>query len=168
MENNMNTKAVEIIRKHIKVLEGARFFIAGRTAAMAWLGFVVDNINYALHLQSGFRVRTKEKLLIANLDMFDPTDTVIGDPSFAWEQYDWDIQGNNCYDEWTQRFGKESSDGIVRAVEVSDFGDLTIEIDNGMIIEVFVNSSTQECWRFFERGADHHLVVTGLGPEADR
>lgn len=163
----MNHNDIVSIRNRMQILVGAQWFIVGRAAAMAWFGFLINDSDYALHLQSGFRVRTKEKVLIANLDMFDPTEAVQKSPSFDWDTYDWDIQGANCYDKWAEKFRKETREGIVREVRISDLGDLTIEIDNGMIIEVFINSSTKECWRFFKRESDDHLVVTGTGLEAD-
>ena len=151
----------------MQILLRAKWVIIGRAAAMAWLGFLVNDKDYALHIQSGFRIRTKEKILVANLDMLEPTLEIKKQSDFDWEKYDWEKKGNNYFDEWVNYFRKECRNGIVEKINISDFGDLTIFIDNGMIIEVFLNSSTNECWRFFERGADKHLIITGSGIEKD-
>lgn len=166
----MNFDDVAFIRNHMEILVGAQWRTIGRAANLAWLGFLINDFEHALHIQSGFRVRTKDKVLTANLDMYDPTKTLLESPSFDWGSYDWDVQGDNCYDEWTGEFRKAAQKIIVQKVLVSDFGDLTIQLDNGMIIEVFINSSTDdsECWRFFKWKSSHkHLVVTGAGLEPD-
>jgi len=51
---------------------------------------------------------------------------------------------------------------IVSDVNVGDFGDLTIIFSDNTVLEVFINASGGECWRFFEETGDH-LVVAAAG-----
>lgn len=167
----MQFENIDLIRKYMQILVGAQWVWSGRAAAMGTFVFLNKESEYALHVQSAFRIRTEDKLVVANLDMFDPLPEIEGSQSFDWDSYNWDVQGVNCYDRWSQGFVNEVENGkvgIVRKVHVNHLGDLIIEIDNGMVIEVFMNSSKEECWRFFERESDgHHLVVMGTGLDDD-
>ena len=162
----MRFEDVELIRKHMQTLVGAQWVDVGRAAAMAWFIFSRQGTQYSLHVQTAFRIRTEDTVLNANLDMFEPPPQIAECPSFDWDSFDWDMQGANCYDKWCQGFKDKAlngSVGVVRKIQVNDFGDLTIQNDNGLIIEVFINASRDECWRFFNNGSDYHLVVTGTG-----
>lgn len=165
--SKMDFNDLEFIRKRMQVLIGAKWIIAGRISGMAWFGFVIDNFDFALHVQSGFRIRMNNKIIIANLDMYEPTIEVQKKPDFDWDTYNWEVKGNNCYDIWIQEFRKSNRNGVVKNIRISNLGDLTIEIDNGMVIEVFINTSFSECWRFFERSSDDHLIINGKGLEKD-
>lgn len=163
----MNQNDITFINNQVKALIGAKGFTIGRVASMAWIGFNTDNSEYSLHLQTAFRIRNNEKVLVANSDMFEPTETLQSSPSFDWETFNWDVQGFNRYDEWVKQFKKEFDEPItVQTINVNNFGDLTIELSQNIVIEVFINATTEECWRFFERTSkDDHLVVTGQGIE---
>lgn len=157
----MDFNDLELIRKRMQVLIGTQWIIAGRASEMAWFGFVTDNFDFALHVQSSFRICVNDKIIIANLDMYEPTIELQNKPDFDWDAYNWEINGNNCYDIWIQEFRKNNRNGVVKNVSISNLGDLKIEVDNGMVIEVFNNTSLSECWRFFERNSDDHLVIMG-------
>ncbi len=101
----------------------------------------------------------------ANLNIIIAKTTMQAKHDFDWDTYNWDIKGNNCYDSWIQEFRKGSHDGVVKNITVSALGDLTIETDSGMVIEVFVNTAVNECWRFFERNSDEHFIMNGNGIE---
>ncbi|MGI5897407.1 MAG: hypothetical protein ACOX6U_10745 [Oscillospiraceae bacterium] len=163
----MKQNDINHIKNQIKVLVGATGITIGRIASMSWIGFHVGDSEYALHLQTAFRIRTNEKILIANLDMFEPTETLKNSPSFDWDTFDWDVQGFNRYDEWVKQFKKENEGRLtIQKVTVSNFGDLLIELSQNVFIEVFQNTAAEECWRFFERNSKNdHLVVTGQGIE---
>lgn len=155
-----------MIQERISCLIGAKGFTIGRAAAMCWIEFEEGSVKYALHIQSAFRICSGEKVLTADLDMFEPTKEIEEAPSFDWETYDWDVQGFNLFDKWTGEWKKNGQEVKVETVKVGDFGDLTIQFSNGMFLEVFMNGSASEYWRFFERNSDaEHLVVTADGIE---
>lgn len=162
----MTQESRDLIQAQMNCLIGARGFTIGRSAAMCWIEFEHGDVKYALHIQCAFRICSGEKVLTANLDMFEPTEEIEGAPSFDWETYDWDVQGFNLFDKWTGEWKKNGQEVKVETVEVGDFGDLTIRFSNGMFLGVFLNGSATECWRFFERDSDaEHLVVTADGIE---
>lgn len=163
----MKFNDLEIVKKRMQVLIGAKWIIAGRSSGLAWFGFVINDFDFALHVQSSFRIIIDNRIIVANLDMYEPTIELQKKPDFDWDTYDWEPKGNNCYDTWILKFRKGEHSGTVKNINISNLGDITIEIDNGMIIEVFVNTSLNECWRFFERNSDEHLIITGNGLEKD-
>ena len=147
-----------------------------RAAATGMIDFGQDKISkdshgreriltqYALHLQCAFRIIDSDKVIVANLDMFEPNSKT------KWsENFDWDVFGANLYDEKCQLLVRELEDTsiIVTAVKASCFGDLKIFLSNGYVIEVMNNlSCNEEIWRFFEPGTENaHFVFTGCGIE---
>ena len=81
--------------------------------------------------------------------------------------FNWDVQGNNLFDEKAKLLFPEGSQITVTAAGLSGSCDLTITFSNGLCLESFVNASSQEeCWRLFIPGLEHgDLVVTGVGIE---
>ena len=67
-------------------------------------------------------------------------------------------------EQWTVSFiDKYLNKLVVIGVFVSQYGDLTIKMNNGIEIEVFINMSKDECWRFFRRHSENHLIIGGDG-----
>ena len=67
-------------------------------------------------------------------------------------------------DENVSLFEKKYSDKlVVQDVFVNQLGDLLIQLDENVKIEVFITMSKEECWRFFRRNSDRHLIITGEG-----
>jgi len=161
----MNQNDISIIKDKIKILNEANWFTIGRASDMAWIGFKAGSNEYALHLQTSFRICKGDKILIANSDMFEPTEELQNTPSFDWNTFNWDVQGFNIFDKFAKQFKIEYGEELtVQKITVGCFGDLKIELDQNVVIEVFINSSKEECWRFFEKGTkNEHLVVTGQG-----
>ena len=92
--------------------------------------------------------------------MFEPTSTHQND-----ETFEWDIQGNNLFDERAAMLCCREPIITVRSVELSPTYDLKITFSNDYILEVFVCGSTDAGqWRLFEPGkSKSHFVVTGYG-----
>ena len=157
----MNQKDKAVILKQMENLKGKTIYTAGRLAATGNFSFLsADKKEYWLRISTGFRFRTGQGVLIANLDMFEPTEAIETSPDFDWDTYNWDVQGCNLYDQWMAQVDKKSL--IVSDVNVGDFGDLTVVFSNNTVLEVFINASGGECWRFFE-GRGGHLVVAAAG-----
>jgi len=161
----------DFILEKMYVLIGKKLVSITRLAATGNICFISSSEKkYFLRPQNGFRIRTNNEILIANLDMFEPTKSMEENPSFNWETYNWDVIGFNQYDEWTSEYNKNKENQVVvEDISISDFGDLTIKCSNDVIIELFINSANgDECWRFFEDDSEeNHLVVTGQGIEKE-
>jgi len=136
-----------------------------RAAGMACLHFGTDDSVYSLHLQCSFRIRENNEIIVTNTEMTYPSSRVISRPSFSHDSFDWDVQGDNRFDEWVS--GLESAftkDLMVIDAKVNDVGDLIVFMSQNLELEVFVDSSTDECWRLFNNYDNkHHFVMTGRG-----
>ena len=144
----------------------------GRAAAMCWIHFgraveiesrgrkrIVGE--FALDLDCPWRIRNSSGgIELGSADIFAPASGHVLDVDFNW-----DVQGNNLFDEKAKLLFPEGSQIMVTFAELSSSYDLTITFSNGLCLESFVNASSQEeCWRLFMPGLEHgDLVVTGVG-----
>lgn len=58
----MNAEEINIANQYLKKVEGGNLESVGRAFSMGWILFVKDSEEYALHLQTSFRI-TLEKFL---------------------------------------------------------------------------------------------------------
>lgn len=147
----------------------------GRASNMLWLGLgakiqwysklegkEVEKSTYALHIQSAWRMENRERkeIIVASSDMYSPKTGVEYDDTF-----DWEIQGNNLFDEKSQMWLKENQPIFVKEYKINLWGDLLLLFSNGDKLHVFVGASDNtECWRVFAMTEQSpHLLVTGLG-----
>lgn len=164
----MNQNDFINVNNSIKVLIGTQGLSFGRAAAMAWVWFNFGSSAYALHIQSCFRIRDSEEILVTNTDMFEPSELALSNTEYDPETFDWDIQGENQYDEWVRKLDPNFLSNLrVIDVNVNKYGDLTIQLNHNIAIDVFVNFTTDECWRFFKTETDEHLVISGNGLESE-
>ena len=151
---------VEFLKQKLKVLIGAKCIKIGRSCNLIWFHFLVDNELFFINVQSALRFTKNGNILCANLDMYEPKAELLNNTSFSYKTFNWDVQGENYFDEWVKTEGQQLINAVVKQISVSDFGDLRISIDNDIQLEVFNNSLT-ECWRCFEDDSDDHTVVLG-------
>lgn len=98
---------------------------------------------YALHVQCAFRIRVGGEVLVASRDRYEIVDG--GDT--------WDRQGANLLDVRLEKLIAERCPARVVAVRGSDAGDLTVEFDAGLVLEIWIDDSgADEHWRFFPLG----------------
>lgn len=124
---------------------------------------------YALHIECGSRFICGDEIIIAKRDMFMPNSEIYNQPDFDWDNFNWDVKGNNYFDELAKQYLSTDSYGfIVNKITVNMFGDLKICFENKFVLELFADiSGGEECWRFFEADSEGHLVVSGQGIERD-
>ena len=165
----MNNYEISKATQYLSKLKGSNLVSVGRASSLAWFLFAKDNNEYALHLQTSFRLINDKNILFTNDDIFEPSGTLASNKEFDLNNFDWDIQGNNRYDENVNLFIEKFSDElIVNDIGISKFGDLSIQLSKHVKLEVFVNIVKEENWRFFKRHSDEHLVITGEGIESDK
>lgn len=160
----MNSKEINVSNQYLREIEQGNLVSMGRASSLGWILFVKNGEEYALHLQTGFRIVLDEKIIIASSDIFQPSDRIKSNDGFDYETFEWDIQGNNRYDERVKQFFEKYSRNLkVNAVSVNQVGDLLIQLSGKIRIEVFIDMSEEECWRFFKRHSGHHLVIGAEG-----
>lgn len=183
----MNKKENIAICNKISVLNNQKLSHISRAGSMINLGFgefVKNKIayktedgtfatkevlapKYAIHIDCAFRITCGNEILLSKCDIFNPNSALIKDSNFVEEEFNWDVIGNNSFDEKSKtHFVDTDLDFVIKKVTINRLGDLTILLSNDFCLEVFIDSSeNEECWRFFEVGNadDAHLVVTGRG-----
>ncbi|WP_043932781.1 hypothetical protein [Bacillus sp. EB01] len=154
---------------------GLRLRLAGRASNLFWLGFgdiitltrrgeSQNTAEFALHIECSWRITIGNKIFIASRDFYVPSSSYDG----VIEDFDWDIQGNNRFDERIKNFMKEKENLTVLKIDSDHIGGLNILLSEGYKLDVFPDSSdddeNSEHWRFFNRkGETPHFIVTGSG-----
>ncbi|WP_224771222.1 hypothetical protein [Metabacillus idriensis] len=101
----------EAIEVELGKIMGLKLQYAGRSSDLFWLGFgeivqiirrgrAEETAEYALHIQCSWRITLDNKIVLASGDFYSPNS--------EWddlnEDFDWDIQGNNRFDERIKTF----------------------------------------------------------------
>ncbi len=153
-------------------LIGKNVYKIGRAAAMCWIHFGRPTEvelrgrkrtlgEFSLDLDCPWRIRNSSgSIELGSADMFTPASG-----HGLNEDFDWDIQGNNLFDEKAKLLFSESTQIVVTSAKLSSNYDLTITFSNGWTLECFVNASSQEeCWRLFKPELeDGDFIITGVG-----
>lgn len=120
----------------------------------------VEKSTYALHVQCQWRIVNNEKkeILLAASDMYSPRK----DTDFQ-EDFDWELQGNNLFDEKSQGWLKGTVPIVINKYKINQWGDLALFFSNHDKLQTFnVSSDNSECWRLFRPNSEEqHLVVCG-------
>ena len=115
---------------------------------------------YALHIQCPWRLRRmdNDEIVFASDDIYRPINEQ------EWnDEFEWDMLGNSVFDIVSKQWHAKCGQAAITHVEISASGDLAMQLSNGDVLEIFINTTADtECWRLFVRGHDEaHLVATG-------
>lgn len=122
---------------------------------------------YALHIQCSWRITKGNKILVASRDFYSPSSRWDEDN----EDFDWDVQGNNLFDERIVSFMEDVKGHlIVERIDSDEVGGLKVFLSENYVLEAFPDTSEDdeysEFWRFLNhRGDSPHFIVTGNGIE---
>ena len=164
----MKNIIIESIEEELKVLVEKPLSNIGRAGNLLWLSLgekiVTIDINgcevlkgkYALHIQCSWRLTMGSRIIVGSQDFYIPR------TGLSENDFNWDIQGQNRFDEKIKEF-KKMAESKTKVVEVSadEFGGIKISFDSGIRLEVFPEDSLEEeFWRFIEFGKkSKHFVV---------
>ena len=167
----------EKIKTEVDKLVSLKLQYAGRASNLFWIGFgdmiqitkggkTEETAEFVLHIQCSWRITSGNKIVVASRDIYSPRSDWKGD----MEDFDWDIQGNNRFDERIKLLMNGKEPLRVEQIQPDWFGGLKVCLTNDYLLEVFPDSSEDdeysEHWRFFSRKENsHHFVVTGTGIE---
>jgi hypothetical protein len=166
----------EATKSKLDKLVGLNLRYAGRASNLFWLGFgekilvtrrgkKEEVAEYALHIQCSWRIAKGYKIIVGSQDFYSPRTGLENEN----EHFEWNIQGNNRFDERIESFIKDINEHtIVERVDSDEVGGLKIFLSQGYLLEVFPNTSEDdeysEFWRLFNRKeGSPHFVVTGNG-----
>ena len=113
---------------------------------------------YALHAQCLTRIVCENDILVTTLD---------------YQSWDGDVEENN--DEWyfVEQNRAEIECGMVTSVNVNALHDVTIDLDNGIRIELFIKNGhhhfddEQEQWVFFKHHDHSYPFITVYNKTVD-
>jgi hypothetical protein len=120
---------------------------------------------YSLHIQSSWRITKGKKILVASRDFYYPR----SDWDEETDDFDWDVQGNNRFDEKIKNLMEEVKGKlIVERIDSDDIGGFKVHLSDKYVLEAFPDNSDEdeysEYWRFFNMKDDSpHFVVGGNG-----
>ncbi|MDR1570619.1 MAG: hypothetical protein LBS72_09055 [Oscillospiraceae bacterium] len=120
---------------------------------------------YALHIQTFYRLVSGNAILLAKNDLYQPSNKARSAESFDRADFDCELLGNNRLDEIMYELAGNLDGFVVKSVSVNNFGDLRIRFNNAALLQVIADTSDAfECWRFFRHGDESdHLVVSTDG-----
>ena len=117
---------------------------------------------FSLHIQTQWRFRKDERILLASRDIYTPFD-----PS-ADADWRFDIVGrepaqSSVFDATKDTFAQMMGGSTVTDYTIAPWGDITVRFSNGVLFEAFVSGSVpDEEWRFFAIEDTDHVVFHEL------
>lgn len=129
------------LKNLITKIVGLRFTDVGWACNMLMFAFGDNGEEYAIHAQCFTRIIKNGDILVTTFD---------------WQSWDGEHDKNNDFLYNLKKFKSDIEGGIVLSVEVNSLFDLIITLDNGVIIQIFIDNSYPhyveelEQYRFFE------------------
>ena len=118
---------------------------------------------YSLQASCNIRLTRGNEIIVGKGDRFTPKAELENKFDFDWHTFDWDVLGNNHFDEMVAKYiGDEPSDFVVKKITVSKYGDLKITFTNGFALEFFVDVLEGLNWALFDHTIPkYYFAVTG-------
>ena len=144
-----------IIQKAINTVINGKVNKVGRASNLLWIVTEVEqNIQYCFNIQCNWRIVQDNIAVLTANDMYLPC-------QIAGDNFDCDVLGNSKFDEKVLEINKMLFDKNIIAVNAFEAGDISILLEDDIIIEIFVRDGEEgEMWRFFQhKSSNPHLVV---------
>ena len=101
------------------------------------------------HIQSFFRVKRGQKIIICSEDMYRRGQNSIK------ENFEWDIPGLSVYDDSVEYYLDLLTSSRITNVTKNDSGDLAISLENDLNMEILVDTTvTEEKYRLFDEAQE--------------
>lgn len=121
-------------------------------------GRTVKVAEFSLHLQTQWRFRKDDTILLASRDIYEPYRKEVA------EDWEYDIIGradneSSVFDVLAKSFSIEMQNAIVTECHLSKTKDITIRFSNGVVFEQFTPAS-QRCeeWRLIDYKNNLHTI----------
>lgn len=137
----------------------------GRACNMLWLCFgteIEDDAGrivneFAIHVHCPWRFISEATIVLGSGDIYLPKDELIDLPDFDFLNFDYDIVGNNRFDQIKNDILLElkKRNVCIKQIYVHNISELVIVFDNGWEFHTFSNVSKQgEVWRLLDNRTD--------------
>ncbi len=95
-------------------------------------------------------------IILASNDVYHPKD------GCEWtENFNWDIQGNNLFDQKCKCFIEENKPLTISEIHFTDYNDLSVLLSDRFLLSTFIdNSFGGESWRILDNVNRKHFVCT--------
>ncbi len=149
----------------IRELENKNFIDIGRASDLLWLQFgekikiknykniEIERGSMGLNIQCPWRILKRDQLILGNNDIYEPADDIFE------TEFDWSEIGGSVFDKKVIEIFSNMLPLMVKSVEVSKIGDLKLEFEKEIVLEVISNSASKiELWRFINYKTNEHIV----------
>ena len=160
------------MKQALEPLIGLPLWSMGRAGTLIWLQFgqkrrVKNRFGnqktkavgeYALHLQSHWRLTRDSRILVGHQDMYYPANQRLQPEKFDWQQPGL----SRCDQTLHALFRRNLQPWIVQAIDTDSFGGISIEFADGQGLETFTAGVARgELWRLLQPNrCTPHFVVT--------
>ncbi len=146
-------------------LKGEKFDSIHRAIDMLCLSLGERCRGYGLHIQSPWRFKEGNKILLASHDIYEPYCCDVP------EDWEYDITGrddasSSVFDVEAKVLSEKMQGAYVTDAHISELGDISISFSNGVVFEQFVPASRKsEEWRLIDDSRGVHMVCYDLNGE---
>ena len=124
---------------------GKQISCISRCCNLACLCFAHENDEINLHIQCFFRLLHNNKVILSSEDMGYCHENIDD------QDFDWSTPGKSIYDIDLKNNKDFICSTPVKSAEQNETGDLLIEFENGLKLEVFIDSTREwEKYRIFD------------------
>ena len=133
----------------------------------------VDRSIFALEISCCYRMTCGNSMILAKNDLYQPAHAIqeqwaLEGIEVIPEDFDCEAIDHNRLDERIREFFSDCKGIRVSSVKINPFGDLKLRFSNGFMLTTMSDvSGAEECWRFFRRDTQQHIVVTGSDLDLD-
>ena len=118
---------------------------------------------FSLHLQTHWRFRDGDTILLGSRDIYHPFSKDIDEDSWDYSEANRPDCESSVFDVVSRQVSAALRKQYVTSSSMTAYGDIRIEFSNGYIFEAFVPDSTKrEEWRLIDTNKDTHFVFHEL------
>ena len=114
---------------------------------------------FSLHLQTHWRFRNGDTILLGSRDIYYPFSKDIDEDSWDYSETNRPDCESSVFDVVSKQVSAALKKQYVTCSTITPYGDIRIEFSNGYVFEAFVPDSTKkEEWRLIDNNTDEHFV----------
>ena len=141
------------MENYLKNLLGSQITGISRVCDLASIEFTTrDGEKINLHVQTFFRFVSDDRILLSSEDMYRC------DASFDVSTFEWDVPGKSLYDVTVHKVFDWIGSTIVSDIKKMKTNDLIISFQNGLQLQIFINSVfSEEKYRAFDDANSYEI-----------
>ena len=114
---------------------------------------------FSLHLQTHWRFRDGDTILLGSRDIYHPFSKGIDEDCWDYAETNRPDCESSIFDVVSKQVSAALKKQYVTSSTMTAYGDIRIDFSNGYVFEAFVpDSAKQEEWRLIDHNADEHFI----------